>query len=74
MTTLYASADAIRARAQRLDPVKVLIALVCAPLFVVGYVARYGWWLLALLLAACAEGWSASGRRIEARSAVTRGG
>ncbi len=70
MATLYASADAIRARAARLDPVKVLIAVVCAVPFLLFYVARFVWFVLSLLIAAGQVGWEAAGRQIDARRAA----
>ncbi len=74
--TVYASADAIRARARGLDPVKVAIVLVGLLPFVFFWVARFVWFLASLLIAAGMEGWDAAGRQMAARRAGTdsRGG
>lgn len=76
MATVYASADVIRARAARLDPVKVLVAVVCAAPFLLFYAARFVWFAVSLLIAAGMEGWDAAGRQIHRRRAPVdaRGG
>jgi hypothetical protein len=75
MATLYASADAVRARAASLDPVKVLVALVGLVPFLVFFAARVVWFLASLLIAAGMEGWDAAGRRVPVpRADGQRGG
>ncbi|MCU1659305.1 MAG: hypothetical protein JWO57_3961 [Pseudonocardiales bacterium] len=71
---VYASSDAIRTRAARLDPVKVLITVLSVlPYLVFGF-ARVVWFVLSLLIAAGMEGWDAAGRSIDTRRTEARGG
>lgn len=76
MATLYASAEAIRARANKLDPVKVFIVVVCALPWLLFFVAKFAWFALSVLIAAGLEGWETAGRQIDARRppADPRGG
>jgi hypothetical protein len=69
MVTLYANADAIRARARTLDPVKVAVTLIGLLPFLLFWVARFIWFALSLLIAAGAEGWDTAGRQMAARRA-----
>lgn len=74
MTTLYASADAIRARAKGLDPLKVLVVLVGVVPWLLGFALRLVWLAVSVLIAAGLEGWESSGRRIGAARTDPRGG
>lgn len=68
MATIYASADAIRAEARALDPVKVLITLFLLPFFVVGYAARLAWILVALTWTGAVYGWRTASQRVDAKA------
>lgn len=74
MTSLYVSADRIRERAAGLDPVKVLVVVVCALPFLLGYVWRFVWFVLSLLIGAAVEGFDAAGQSIDARRSADSAG
>jgi hypothetical protein len=65
MTTLYANADAIRAEARELDPVKVLLTLVLLPFFVVGFSARFAWVVISMVWTGCVYGWRVASKRVD---------
>ena len=73
MTTLYATVDRIRAEANQLDPVKVLITLLVAPLWVVGWALRLAWVVPALMWTGAVQGWRVADEQIKAREASARG-
>lgn len=74
MATLYASAEAIRREARDLDPLKVLVTLVCLVPFVAFYAARIAWVLISLLWTGGVHGWRTASQHLEARRSPTGGG
>jgi hypothetical protein len=57
----------IQADAKTIDPLKVLLFLLMAVPFLLGWTARIVWIVIALLLAACKDGWTQASSQIEAR-------
>jgi len=68
MTTLNATADAIRSEARQLDPLKVLVTLIALVPFLLGWTARIVWVLISLLWGGAVVGWKTAHGQIEARS------
>lgn len=69
MTTLEGTADAIRAEASKLDPLKVLVTLIALIPFLLGWSARIVWVLVSLLWGGAVVGWRKATEQIDDRSA-----
>lgn len=72
MVTL--DANMVRLRARTLDPVKVLVTLIGVLPFLLGYLCRFVWFALSVLIAAGMEGWDNAGRRVVRPVDGQRGG
>lgn len=67
MATLYASIESVRREARTLDPLKVLITLICAIPFALGWVVRLAWVLFSLLWTGAVYGWRQASAQLDAR-------
>lgn len=72
--SLYSDVRSIRAEALRVDPVRLLLAMVAFPFVVVGVVLRFCWMVPAFLYASAAYGWRRADEVVKARQAEARSG
>ena len=68
MTTLEVPVDRIGARAAQVDPLRLLLMLLAAPLIALGWSAAKLWGALAWSIAAVQVGWE-TGRAVDRRGA-----
>lgn len=72
MATLYATAGHVYKESLKVDPVKVLLTLLLVVPFILGWMARIVWVLVALLWTGTALGWRTAAGQIEARQVDAR--
>ena len=72
--SVYSDMRSIRADALRVDPVRLLLALVAFPFVVLGVLLRACWMVPAFLYASAAYGWRKADVVLKARQAEARSG